>query len=176
MDRNARTHASRCDEALSGLRRAVRLLEEPILHALAGGGHGDIQVEAPARLWSGLVQALHQAEPWPLELLGPVGRMVTRPPTPERPTYLQETVPVLFTRGHHEHLAFAMYARSAARAAGLPRPMVTEQALNEVMVWAWWKQDGERWVPAVAGDPDQVPVTVWFVPAWEGGIAPPTPE
>lgn len=167
-DRNAMKHAQRCDLALSRLRAALAPIMGMVCEASLRGSFGLAQVGARADVWQALAAAFADAEPWPLELLGPIGRVLLRQPTPERPTYLEETIPVLFSRGHHDHVAFTAHARSAARGAGLPRPMVTEAPLGTVMTQEWWRQDGATWRPCGLYEPDAVPVTVWAVPAWEG--------
>ena len=155
------THAERADAALRRLRRALDPLADLIAEAAAIPGPC-VNVSASSALWQALHNALQDAEPWPLELLGPVE--VTDPHGSGK------LLPAWFTRGWHDLYAFVMFARSKTRRLAGGKLGMRDVVLTAQLHQAWWAppnpDEGRTiWQAVPHWNPAAVPVTVWVDPA-----------
>lgn len=156
VDSNTRAHAQRVDACLRRLLDALTHVEGDI-EGLASARYGE-----SGRLWQRLRDAIADAEPWPLELLGPV--MVASSEIVEGRVRSKQ-VPAWFSRGHHTLERFQLFAKSEARRRGFAlasRPgMPTQQGFQAYFLPPDPAAGRLDWTHSGPGTDGVVPVTVW---------------
>lgn len=157
-----RTHARRVDDCLRRVLDALRPLEQDIESAAAVLGR-TATLTAHPRAFMRVRDAIADAEPWPMELLGPV--IVTRSETVEG-RLEPKNLAAWFTRGHHGAEQFQLFAIAEARKQGLT--LIARAGMPTEHCWhAFWLPPNPEagrvtWNPVPIDHLDErVPVTVW---------------